>query len=168
LLLFKFLVAMSKGAFLTIWTDTLLEILAKFSLIISTALWWDKRLIEILLLQALILIAREEVTLVWIRRLTHLHRVLITTAAIISHATSASTVVVVVAATATSLVIVVNTSAPIVRNLSLILVGLHEISLIELWLLSFNLTIWGVIVLESTLIRHLLSIHLISLVLVAS
>jgi hypothetical protein len=168
LLLFKFLVAMSKGAFLTIWTDTLLEILAKFSLIISTALWWDKRLIEILLLQALILIAREEVTLVWIRRLTHLHRVLITTAAIISHATSASTVVVVVAATATSLVIVVNTSAPIVRNLPLILVGLHEISLIELWLLSFNLTIWGVIVLESTLIRHLLSIHLISLVLVAS
>jgi hypothetical protein len=65
-------------------------------------------------------------------------------------------------------VIVINTSATIIRNLTLMLVGLHEVSLVELWLLSLNLTSWGVIVLEASLIWHLLSIHLISLVLEAS
>ena len=168
LFLFKFLIAMSKWAFLTIGTHTLLEIFTKFCLIISTALWWDERFIEILLLHALILIASKEVTLASSRGLSHLHRVLKSTTAIVSHATSASTVEVVVTATASSLVIVINTSATIIRNLTLMLVGLHEVSLVELWLLSLNLTSWGVIVLEASLIWHLLSIHLISLVLEAS
>ena len=168
LFLLKFLIAMSKWAFLTIGTHTLLEIFTKFCLIISTALWWDERFIEILLLHALILIASKEVTLASSRGLSHLHRVLKSTTAIVSHATSASTVEVVVTATASSLVIVINTSATIIRNLTLMLVGLHEVSLVELWLLSLNLTSWGVIVLEASLIWHLLSIHLISLVLEAS
>ena len=168
LFLLKFLIAMSKWAFLTIGTHTLLEIFTKFCLIISTALWWDERFIEILLLHALILIASKEVTLASSRGLSHLHRVLKSSTAIVSHATSASTVEIVVTATASSLVIVINTSATIIRNLTLMLVGLHEVSLVELWLLSLNLTSWGVIVLEASLIWHLLSIHLISLVLEAS
>jgi hypothetical protein len=132
------------------------------------ALWWDERFIEILLLNAFILIASELVTLNSTRRLSHLNWLLKLTAAIISYATSASTVVVFATATAPSLGIMINTYVTIIRNLTLMHAELHEISLVQLWLLSLNLTSWGVIVLEASLIWHLLSFHLISLVFEAS